>query len=204
MNKFGFGFLFAVLVFAGFWLWSNKEESKEQMLESSSLIQQQIEQVGKLIVTEGYFSQVFTYKNSQNLFMNLMTSDKKALVVANAKVTVEYDLRQMQTEIDQENKTVILKKIPEAVINIYPDIEYYDVTQDYFNKFGAADYNKIKSTINARIREKVDKSNLLENSQDRLMSELANIFILTKSLGWTLQYNEIIIESEDQLQNLKR
>jgi hypothetical protein len=43
MNKFGFGFLFAVLVFAGFWLWSNKEESKEQMLESSSLIQQQIE-----------------------------------------------------------------------------------------------------------------------------------------------------------------
>ncbi|WP_084123454.1 DUF4230 domain-containing protein [Aquiflexum balticum] len=204
MNRFVFGFMVAVLVFAGFWLWSNKQDSKEQMLESSSLIQQQIEQVGKLIVTEGYFSQVFTYKNSQNLFLNLMTSDKKALVVANAKVTVEYDLRQMQTEIDQENKTVILKRIPEPVINIYPDIEYYDVTQDYFNKFGAADYNKIKSTINARIREKVDKSNLLENSQDRLMSELANIFILTKSLGWTLQYNEIIVESEEQLQNLKR
>jgi hypothetical protein len=204
MNRFVFGFMVAVLVFAGFWLWSNKQESKEEMLESSSLIKQQIEQVGKLIVTEGYFSQVFTYKNSQNMFLNLMTSDKKALVVANAKVTVEYDLRQMQTEIDQENKTVILKRIPEPVINIYPDIEYYDVTQDYFNKFGAADYNKIKSTINARIREKVDKSNLLENSQDRLMSELANIFILTKSLGWTLQYNEIIVESEEQLQNLKR
>lgn len=204
MNRFVFGFMVAVLVFAGFWLWSNKQESKEQMLESSSLIQQQIEQVGKLIVTEGYFSQVFTYKNSQNLFLNLMTSDKKALVVANAKVTVEYDLRQLQTKIDQENKTVILKRIPEPVINIYPDIEYYDVTQDYFNKFGAADYNKIKSTINARIREKVDKSNLLENSRDRLMSELANIFILTKSLGWTLQYNEIIVESEEQLQNLKR
>ena len=204
MNRFVFGFMVAVLVFAGFWLWSNKQESKEEMLESSSLIQQQIEQVGKLIVTEGYFSQVFTYKNSQNMFLNLMTSDKKALVVANAKVTVEYDLRQLQTEIDQENKTVILKRIPEPVINIYPDIEYYDVTQDYFNKFGASDYNKIKSTINTRIREKVDKSNLLENSQERLMSELANIFILTKSLGWTLQYNEIIVESEEQLQNLKR
>ncbi|WP_373524515.1 DUF4230 domain-containing protein [Aquiflexum sp.] len=204
MNRFVFGFMVAVLVFAGFWLWSNKQESMEEMLESTSLIQQQIEQVGKLIVTEGYFSQVFTYKNSQNMFLNLMTSDKKALVVANAKVTVEYDLRQLQTEIDQENKIVILKRIPEPVINIYPDIEYYDVTQDYFNKFGAADYNKIKSTINARIREKVDKSNLLENSHERLMSELANIFILTKSLGWTLQYNEIIVENEDQLKNLKR
>lgn len=203
MNRFVFGFMVAMLVFAAFWFWSNKQESKEQILESSALIQKQVEQVGKLIVTEGYFSQVFTFKNSQNLFLNLMTSDKKALVVANAKVTVEYDLRQMQTEIDQENRTVILKRIPEAVINIYPDIEYYDVTQDYFNKFGAADYNKIKSTINARIRERVDKSNLLENSRERLMGELASIFILTKSLGWTLQYNEIIVESEEQLQNLK-
>jgi hypothetical protein len=204
MNRFVFGFMVAVLVFAGFWLWSNKQESKEQMLESSSLIQQQIEQVGKLIVTEGYFSQVFTFKNSQNLFLNLMTSNKKALIVANAKVTVEYDLRQLQTELDLENKIVILKKIPEPVINIYPDIEYYDVTQDYFNKFGAADYNKIKNTVNARIREKVDKSTLQDNSRERLMSELANIFVLTKSLGWTLQYNEIVIESEEQMRNLKR
>jgi len=204
MNKFGFGFLLAVLIFSGIWYWSGKRESKEEMLESTALIQQQIQQVGKLIVTEGYFSQVFTFKNSQNLFLNLMTSNKKALIVANAKVTVEYDLRQLQTELDLENKIVILKKIPDPVINIYPDIEYYDVTQDYFNKFGAADYNKIKNTVNARIREKVDKSTLPDNSRERLMSELANIFVLTKSLGWTLQYNEMIIESEEQMRNLKR
>jgi hypothetical protein len=204
MNRFGFGFLLAVLIFSGIWYWSGKRESKEEMLESTALIQQQIQQVGKLIVTEGYFSQVFTFKNSQNLFLNLMTSNKKALIVANAKVTVEYDLRQLQTELDLENKIVILKKIPDPVINIYPDIEYYDVTQDYFNKFGAADYNKIKNTVNARIREKVDKSTLPDNSRERLMSELANIFVLTKSLGWTLQYNEMIIESEEQMRNLKR
>jgi hypothetical protein len=204
MNKFGFGFLLAVLIFSGIWYWSGKRESKEEMLESTALIQQQIQQVGKLIVTEGYFSQVFTFKNSQNLFLNLMTSNKKALIVANAKVTVEYDLRQLQTELDLENKIVILKKIPDPVINIYPDIEYYDVTQDYFNKFGAADYNKIKTTVNDRIREKVDKSTLPDNCRERLMSELANIFVLTKSLGWTLQYNEMVIESEGQMRNLKR
>ena len=69
--------------------------------------------------------------------MNLWTSDKKALVVVNAKATVEYDLRQLETEIHAENKTLILKKIPDPVLNIYPDIEYYDVTQDYFNSFEA-------------------------------------------------------------------
>lgn len=204
MNRFIFGFLAAFLISGSIWLLWNKKENKEEIRENTALIQQQIEQVGKLIVTEGYFSQVFTFKNSQNLLLNLFTSDKKALVVANAKVTVEYDLRQLETELDGDNKTIILKRIPEPVINIYPDIEYYDVTQDYFNKFGASDYNKIKNTVNARIREKVNQSNLMDNSRERLMAELANIFVLTKSLGWTLQYNEIIIESEEQMKSLRR
>jgi hypothetical protein len=204
MNRFIFGFLAAFLISGSIWLLWNKKENKEEIRENTALIQQQIEQVGKLIVSEGYFSQVFTFKNSQNLFLNLFTSDKRALVVANAKVTVEYDLRQLETELDVENKTVILKSIPEPVINIYPDIEYYDVTQDYFNKFGAADYNKIKNSVNARIREKVNQSNLMDNSRERLMAELANVFVLTKSLGWTLQYKEIIIDSEEQMKNLKR
>ncbi|MGY6744002.1 MAG: DUF4230 domain-containing protein [Cecembia sp.] len=204
MNKFIIGFIFGAFLFIAAWFVLTKKESKEELRESSALIQQQIEQVGKLIVTEGYFSQVFTFKNSQNLFLNMLRSDKKALVVANAKVTVEYDLRQLETELDIENKTVILKGIPEPVVNIYPDIEYYDVTQDYFNKFGAADYNKIKNTVNARIREKVNQSNLMDNSRERLMAELANILVLTKSLGWTLKYEEVIIESEKQMKDLER
>jgi hypothetical protein len=204
MNRFIFGFLAAFLISSGLWLLWDKKKNKEEFLENTALIQQQIEQVGKLIVSEGHFSQVFTFKNSQNLFLNLYTSDKKALVVANAKVTVEYDLRQMETELDLENKTVIIKRIPEAVVNIYPELEYYDVTQDYFNKFGAADYNKIKNTVNARIREKVNQSTMMDNSRERLMAELANVFVLTKSLGWTLQYDEIIIESEEQMKNLQK
>lgn len=204
MNKFIIGFIFGAFLFIAAWFVLTKKESKEELRESSALIQQQIEQVGKLIVTEGYFSQVFTFKNSQNLFLNMLRSDKKALVVANAKVTVEYDLRQLETELDIENKTVILKRIPEPVVNIYPDIEYYDVTQDYFNKFGAADYNKIKNAVNARIREKVNQSNLMDNSRERLMAELANILVLTKSLGWTLKYEEVIIESEEQMKYLER
>lgn len=204
MVRFIIGFFAACLLLLGIWLWTDRRETKEEIIDSTALIQEQIQQVGKLIVTEGYFSQVFTFRNSQNLFLNLISSDKKALVVANAKVTVEYDLRELQTEIDVENKIVILKNIPEPVINIYPDIEYYDVKQDYINKFGASDYNKIKSTVNARIREKVDRSTLLDNSRERLMSELANIFVLTKSLGWSLQYNEIIIENEEQMKSLKR
>jgi len=204
MNRFIFGFIAALLVLGSIWYFVGKRENKDEIRANSAMIQQQIQSVGKLIVTEGYFSQVFTFKNSQNMFLNLMKSDKKALVVANAKATVEYDLRQMETRIDEENKTVIITKIPEPVINIYPEIEYYDVTQDYFNKFEAKDYNKIKTSVTAQFREKIESSGLKDNAQERLMSELLNIYVLTKSMGWSLMYNEVLIENPEQMKNLKR
>lgn len=204
MNRFIFGFIAALLVLGSIWYFVGKRENKDEIRANSAMIQQQIQNVGKLIVTEGYFSQVFTFKNSQNLFLDLITSDKKALVVANAKATVEYDLRQLETKIDEETKTVTITKIPEPVINIYPEIEYYDVTQDYFNKFEAKDYNKIKNSVSAQLRKKIESTGLKDNAQQRLMSELVNIFVLTKSLGWTLMYNEILIENPEQMKNLKR
>ena len=204
MNRFGFGFLIAVVFFGAFWFFYQGKLEREELFASSELIQKQVNQVGKLIVTEGFYSKVFTFKNSQNLFLNLWTSDKKALVVVNAKATVEYDLRQLETQIDPENKTLTLKKIPKPILNIYPEIEYYDVTQDYFNSFGAADYNKIKNSVTAQMRAQIEKSSLMENAQDRLLAELTNFFILTKSLGWTLVYEEKVIESEKELDLIKK
>ena len=202
MNRFIFGFIAALLVLGSIWYFVGRRENKDEIRANSAMIQQQIQNVGKLIVTEGYFSQVFTFKNSQNLFLDIVTSDKKALVVANAKATVDYDLRQLETRIDEENKTVVITKIPEPVINIYPEIEYYDVTQDYFNKFEAKDYNKIKNSVTAQFRKKIESSGLKDNAQERLMSELVNIYVLTKSMGWTLMYNEVIIEKNKQLKKI--
>jgi glycogen debranching enzyme len=204
MNKFGFGFLIALILFAGFWFFYQGKQEREELRASSELIQKKVQQVGKLIVTEGYYSKVFTFKNSQNLFLNIWKSDKKALVVVNAKANVEYDLRQLVVEIDEKNKTLILKKIPDPVLNIYPDIEYYDVTQDYFNSFEAKDYNKIKTSVTAQIRTQIEKSDLMENSRERLMVELTNLFVLTKSMGWTLMYQGEIIEDREQLELIKK
>lgn len=194
----------ALLVLGGIWFFVGKKNDREELLANSSIIEQQIKQVGKLIVTEGYYSQVFTYKNSQKLFLNLVSADKKALIVANAKATVEYDLRKLETKIDETTKTVTLVKIPDPVINIYPEFEYYDVTQDFLNQFEGKDYNKIKASVTAQFRKKIEESGLKDDAQERLMSELLNIFLLTKSMGWTLVYNEVVIENTEQLERLKK
>lgn len=203
MIRFILGFVAAALILGGIWFFTAKSTSQEQLDTNSAMIQHQIQQVGKLVVTEGYYTQVFNYKNSQKIFLNLVRADKKALIVVNTKATVEYDLRKLQTKIDEESKTLTILNIPEPVINIYPEFEYYDVTQDYLNQFEGKDYNKIKTSITAQVRKKIEESDLKKDGQERLISELFNLYILTKSLGWTLQYNELVIDTEDRLRDLK-
>jgi hypothetical protein len=179
------------------------DNDKTILQENSALIQEQIRNVSKLVVTEGHFSQVFTYKNSKAVFANLVNVEKKALVVVNADVTVSYDLSQIEYELDQASKTLKILSIPKEEIKISPDFEYYDVTADFLNPFQAEDYNKIKDKVNAQLMKKIEASNLKSNAQNRLISELSKFYILTSSLGWTLQYEGTSIQSSDELQNIK-
>tara|TARA_R110002051_G_scaffold325001_1_gene425150 strand:+ start:18994 stop:19608 length:615 start_codon:yes stop_codon:yes gene_type:complete len=179
------------------------KEDKSILEENSMLIQQEIANVSKLIVTEGHFAEVYNYKDSKELFGPLLRAEKKALVVVNADVTVAYDLSKIDFEIDESTKTVKIKSIPEAEIKLNPDFEYYDVTADYLNQFDAADYNKIKKTVSASLMKKVEASSLRGNAENRLISELQKFYILTNSMGWRLTYQEQTIESLEGLQFIK-
>src|SRR5690606_39758469 len=129
--------LAAVLIFRS----CTEEKRKDSILEENSmLIQEQINNVSKLIVTEGHFAEVYNYKDSQQLFGPLITANKKALVVVNAEVTVAYDLSLIKFEIDGETKTLQIKDIPAPEIKINPDFDYYDVTSVLLNQFIDNDY----------------------------------------------------------------
>jgi hypothetical protein len=167
---------------------------------NTNLIQQQIVNVGKLVVTEGHFSEVLTYKNQQKYMMDMLSFEKKALIIVNADVTVSYDLHQMKYDIDEENKTITILSIPKEEIKISPDIKFYDVAQSQMNPFTGDDYNKINKSVKANLAKKIQKSSLKSNAQNRLISELSKILILTNTMGWKLQYNGKEITNEKQLQ----
>jgi hypothetical protein len=180
------------------------DDSAQQSIlkEESMLIQQELKQVSKLIVTEGHFVEVYNYADSKELFGTLITADKKALVVVNAAATISYDLSKIEYEMDQTQKTIRIKIIPEPEIKINPDFEYYDVTADYFNPFNAEDYNAIKQNVTTSLVKKVKASSLKSNAENRLISELSRIFVLTNTLGWTLTYGEEKVTSIDALETM--
>ena len=203
MKKFIYGAVSVLLLFLIYEFWDSKISERNSLEESSALIQQQIKNVGKLIVTEGTFSQVYTYKDSRNFYLDVLSAEKKALIIVNAKATVAYDLSKLEVEIDEEERKVIITKIPEEEISIYPDIQYYDVSQDYLNQFKAEDYNTVKRKVSKSIRQKVEKSALKTNAENRLISELQKIFILTSTLGWTLEYKDQEFKESEALEKLK-
>jgi len=177
-----------------------KKGDESSLDYNTNLIQQQIVNVGKLVVTEGHFSEVVTYKNQQKYMMDMLSFEKKALVIVNADVTVSYDLHQMKYDVDEANKTITILSIPKEEIKISPDIQFYDVEQSQMNPFTGDDYNKINKSVKANLAKKIEKSSLKLNAQNRLISELSKILILTNTMGWKLRYEGKEITSEKELQ----
>lgn len=179
------------------------DDEKVVLQQQSAAIQEQLKNVGKLVVTEGHFSEIFDYSNSKEIFGDFFTSEKKALVVVNAEVSIGYDLDEIYYEIDNSRKILTITSIPEAEVTINPDIEYYDVQDGLFNPFEAEDYNNIKDKVKLDLETKIANSKLKKNAQNRLLSELSKFYVLTSSMGWILQNNEDRIESIDDFNILK-
>jgi len=190
--------IIGVVVFFAYQFFTRSSNSST-LEYNSALIEKQLKNVSKLVVTEGHYSQVMTYKDQKNYFMDLVSFEKKALMVVNAEVTISYDLSKIKYDINETNKTITIKNIPEAEMKISPDVHFYSIDESYFNPFGTADYNKITKKVKAEIAKKMEKSKLKTNAENRLISELSKILILTNTMGWTLKYNGEIIASQTTL-----
>ncbi len=191
--------LITLVFFFGYKFFTTKSETSTVEYDTA-LIQEQIKNVGKLVVTEGHFSQVMTYKDKKETYIPGLTFDKKALVVINAEVAVSFDLSKVKYDIDAKNQTVTITNIPKEEIKISPDIKYYDTESSTFNEFTGDDYNKINKIVKANLAKKIEKSSLKSNAKNRLISELSKILIVTNTMGWKLKYDGEVVNNTSVFQ----
>lgn len=191
-----------ILLGSGFTYFIMKKASNSsQVLPDTELIAQQMKNVSKLVVNEAKISQIYNYKDEKT-FMNLMSFDKKALVVVNADVQIMYDLSKLEYVVDESTKTLRITHIPKEEIKINPDIKIYDVEESRFNAFKGSDYNEIQEKVRKQFFDQIKNSDIEKNAENRLVSELSKFLVVTKSLGWTLQYQEQIINSTEDIGTL--
>lgn len=154
--------------------------------ENATVLLERIKQVAKLVTVEGYFSEIYDYKDYYGYDLSIFT--KKALLKVKAKVSAGYDLEKMKISAYPEIKTIKISGIPPVeILSIEHDIEYYDVQEGFFNSFTTEDYNKMNANAKEFIRQKALESDLMNQASDQRNLVFETIRFMAESTGWKIE-----------------
>jgi len=154
--------------------------------------------VCKFITVEGDFAEIYHYEDVKERFLKLLSSRKKALVVINAKAHVGYDLSKIDLEADIDKKKIILKHFPEPeVLSIETNLNYYDKTEGYFNRFEATDLTGLHNEAKQHIQDKIPESGLIQAAQKEALETILLIETIVETIGWKLDYSALEIGASE-------
>ena len=167
------------------WMYAGKlKDNREQIRQESTLLLERIEKVFKVVVAEGYFSEIYDH-NSQKEFLWFWNTHKKALIITKAKVSVGFDFAKMEVNRDLMNRKLIIEKLPPAeVISVDTDYKFYDINQGLLGKFNHEEYTAMLSEAKRVMNEKAMLSDLPAIA-DRQLQLMINQLAL--SMNWELE-----------------
>ncbi len=149
------------------------------------LLLERIEKVFKVVMAEGYFTEIYNYQDEKK-FLYVLKDPKKAMVIAKAKVLVGFDFAKMRfRQPEPGSRQLIIEAFPEPeVLSIDTDYQFYDINPGVLNYFKSDDYTRILEEAKQVMNERALQSDLprIANNQVQYM-----MYQLTESMGWTLQ-----------------
>ena len=177
------------LFFLGFWTARSWYRPKEKVKteEEASVILEKIKTVSKLVTVEGYFAELYNYKDYYAYDWWIFR--KKAIVRVKAKVSAGFDLSNLSFDVRPEESLIVIKNIPDSaqIISIDHQLDYYDISEGTFNSFNEADYNKINQNARDFIEQKAMQSDLLPKASEQAIKILEAIRFMAESAGWRVQ-----------------
>ena len=184
-----------------YWVYSffRKRKGKEITKHQSVVLLEKIKTVCKLISAEGDFAEIYTYENTKERFLSLVSSKKKALIVVKAKAHIGYDLKKIQLTSDVEKKKVTLTSFPQPeILSIEPDLEFYDIKNGMFNTFTPDDLSILNKEVMQHIRAKIPESGLMHTARKEALEAILLIENLAETIGWELDYSGLELDKADK------
>lgn len=163
--------------------WYDKKEQKHESEEIKVMLQG-VKDLSKLVVSEGTYSEMYSFSDTKKYFFDYVHFQKKAMLSVNAKVEVGYDLSQLDIQIDSVAKQILINKIPEELVTISPDIKYFDLQQSKFNTFSKEELNRLSDKAIKMIEETIEFTSQKKEAKTRLFEELSKIYQLSKIYNW--------------------
>ncbi|GGH46129.1 DUF4230 domain-containing protein [Dyadobacter endophyticus] len=165
------------------WL-QNRRSKKYVSTQEATVLIERIEKVFKVVMAEGYFTEIYNYQNDKNIW-NLINDKKKALIIAKAKVLVGYDFGKMKFHRPDGERKLVIDFFPAPeILSIDTDYKFYDIEQGWLNRFQSDDYTAILNEAKQTMNDKAMESDLprIAGNQVQLM-----IFQLAASMNWSVE-----------------
>ncbi len=161
--------------------------TKLKAQEESEVLLEKVRTVCKLITVEGQFSEILDYRDYWGY--NWSFFRKKALIRVKAKVSVGYDLSNLELDSDPEKKIIIINNLPDpSILSIDHDLDYYDISEGVFNSFSVEDYNQLQRKSKELIERKARSSDLFLTAEQQASELLDMLDLIVSSAGWKLNY----------------
>lgn len=144
------------------WMYGKKlkNNKQESIRVEANILLEKIEQVFKVVLAEGYFTEIYDH-NAKKDFWGLFKTTNKALIIVKAKVSVGYDFSKMKFSRDPETRRLTIDEFaPPEVISIDTDYKFYDINQGFVNQMKHEDYTAILSEAKHMIKQKAEFSDL--------------------------------------------
>ncbi|RRA97691.1 DUF4230 domain-containing protein [Larkinella rosea] len=188
-------FILITLLLGGFggvaltnWWRKKKSAPVTDVRKESTMLLDRIEKVFKVVMAEGYFTEILSYQDDKK-FLYFINDPKKALIIAKAKVLVGFDFAKIRfRQPESGEKKLIIESFPEPqVLSIDTDYKFYDIDPGYLNHFRSEDYTRLLDESKQTMLEKAMESDLprIANNQIQFM-----MYQLADSMGWQLELPE--------------
>lgn len=185
----GIGFLFTFLlgIWAANWYF---QKNAPKASEEATVLLEKVKTVTKLITVEGYFSEIYDYKDYY--YYDLSLFRKKALLRVKAKVSVGYDFENMKIESRSDKRLLIISQMPDpTILSIDHEVDYYDLQEGTFNGFSAEELTKLNKNAKDFIEKKALESSLMQTAEAQLNSTFEVIKFMAEEAGWEVQMKRL-------------
>jgi ADP-dependent phosphofructokinase/glucokinase len=188
-------FILITLLLGGFggvaisnWWRKKKDNPITDVRKESTILLDRIEKVFKVVMAEGYFTEILSYQDDKK-FLYFINDPKKALIIAKAKVLVGFDFAKIRfRQPESGTKKLIIESFPEPqVLSIDTDYKFYDIDPGYLNHFRSEDYTRLLDESKQTMLDRAMESDLprIANNQIQFM-----MYQLAETMGWQLELPE--------------
>ena len=160
---------------------------------TQQILMERVKKVAKLITVEGEFSNIHQYNDSY--WSDVSFLRKKALIKVKARVSMGYDLKKAQFDIDPEKKILRVRNLPQPeVLSIDHDLQYYDIQEGMFNSFSEAELTSIGKVAKRKLRQEAMNGPLMDQALEEGLESLEIIKLLVEQAGWRFEVENNVIE----------